>query len=396
MAVLSKTAFLTKWASLFADNTTGEISEQDIRDFRQDISDSFLSISDNFVDEDDMVSNSATKAPSQQSVKAYVDAAALGIVTSWKAPVVNATTANITLSGEQTIDGVLTSASRILVKNQSTQSENGIYVTAAGAWARSSDANAAAELEGAAVMVQQGTANANTTWIQTTDGITLGSSNIVWTQLGSSVPDADETTKGIVERATDAEVITGSDTTRFVSPASLHAKVIGVQDLFIPAAAMWPTITNGCSILTQIELATSLFNVQTLDFDQTTEEHAQFQIVLPRKWNNLTITFVPYWTASAGTPGQTVRWQMNGCSYANDDSLTTAPGSSIAVDDTLLATNDLHIGAESSPMTIANTPASMDLLMLQVHRGVASDDLAADAKLLGVSLRITVTAAKDA
>lgn len=380
---------------LFKTNTSQAIGSDDQRALVTAIKESYLNRIDDVLDEDDMASNSAAAVPTQQSVKAYVDAAALGIVTSWKAPVVNATTANITLSGEQTIDGVLTSASRILVKDQSTQSENGIYVTAAGAWARSSDANVAAELEGAAVTVQQGTANANTTWIQTTDGITLGSSNIVFAQLGSSVPDANATVKGIVELATPAEVITGTDTVRAVTAEGVHGKVVGVQDLFIPASAMWPTITNGCATLAQSEIATSLFNIQTLDFDQTTEEHAQFQLVLPRKWNNLTITFVPYWTASSGTPGQTVRWQMNGASYANDDSLTTATGSSIAVDDTLLATNDLHIGAESSPMTLSNTPGSMDLLMLQVHRGVASDDLAADAKLLGVSLRITTTSAKD-
>jgi hypothetical protein len=169
---------------LFKDNAAGEIGADDARALVTDIDDNYLNFDDDVLDEDDMSSDSATQVPTQQSVKAYVDAAALGIVTSWKAPVVNATTANITLSGEQTIDGVLTSASRILVKNQSTQSENGIYVTAAGAWARSSDANLAAELEGAAVTVQQGTANANTTWIQTTDGITLGSSNIVWSALG--------------------------------------------------------------------------------------------------------------------------------------------------------------------------------------------------------------------
>src|SRR5687767_4094610 len=76
---------------------------------------------------------------------------------------------------------------------------------------------------------------------------------------------------------------------------------IGVQDLFVSASAMWPRATNPCSDLTKTEIATSLFNIQTLDFDQTTQEFAQFQIVLPRKWNNSTVTVVFYWTASAGS-----------------------------------------------------------------------------------------------
>lgn len=74
MAILTKAAFLSKWASLFADNSTRDISETDLRDFRQDIADSFLNRTDDLIDEDDMASDSAVKVPSQQSVKAYVDA----------------------------------------------------------------------------------------------------------------------------------------------------------------------------------------------------------------------------------------------------------------------------------------------------------------------------------
>jgi len=197
MATLSGSAFEDKYNNAstgqYKDNTTRDITPSRLRLLPTDIRDSYMNRTDDLIDEDDMASSSPTKAPTQRSVKNYVDAAALGIVTSWKAPVAVATTANITLSGEQTIDGVLTSASRILVKNQSTASQNGIYVTAAGAWSRSTDANAAAELEGAAVTVQQGTSHGNTTWIQTTDGITLDSSNIAWSQLGIAATAATTT-----------------------------------------------------------------------------------------------------------------------------------------------------------------------------------------------------------
>ena len=77
MSQLSKTSFGnlygTPSGTTFPDNTTGDISEGDMRQFGKDILDSALFISDNFVDEDDMASDSATKVPSQQSVKAYVD-----------------------------------------------------------------------------------------------------------------------------------------------------------------------------------------------------------------------------------------------------------------------------------------------------------------------------------
>lgn len=71
-----------------------------------------------------------------------------------------ATTANITLSGTQTIDGIaVVAGDRVLVKNQTTASQNGIYVVAAGAWARSADADTISELAGACVNVDSGTTN---------------------------------------------------------------------------------------------------------------------------------------------------------------------------------------------------------------------------------------------
>jgi hypothetical protein len=199
----------------------------------------------------------------------------------------------------------------------------------------------------------------------------------------------------------DEDDMSSDSATQAPSQQSVKAYVdglsaVGVQDLFIPASAMWPTITNGCAPLAQSEIATSLANIQTLDFDQTTQEYAQFQIVLPRKWNIGTITYVAYWTASAGTPADTVRWQINGMAYSDDDPLTGTWGSPFSVADALLAVNDVHTSIESTAVTLGGTPASADFIMLQITRDVANDNLAADAKLLGISVRITTNAAKDA
>jgi hypothetical protein len=128
---------------------------------------------------------SDTLVPTQNAVKTYVDALVSANNSNWKADVVNATTANITLSGEQTIDGVLTSTSRILVKDQSSTSQNGIYVTAAGAWARAADMDAWTEFPQAYVPVQQGTANKDTSWLCIADdGGTVGSTAVVFSQFG--------------------------------------------------------------------------------------------------------------------------------------------------------------------------------------------------------------------
>lgn len=123
--------------------------------------------------------------------KNYVDTAVTGL--SWKQAVRVSTTANGTLAtafaNGQVVDGVtLVTGDRILLKNQTTQTENGIYtVNASGAPTRVGDADAGAELAGAAVFVQAGTANADTGWIQTTNApITIGSTNVVFSQFSGS------------------------------------------------------------------------------------------------------------------------------------------------------------------------------------------------------------------
>jgi len=123
-------------------------------------------------------------APNQAATKNYVDNAINGL--SWKDAALAATTTNITLSGEQTIDGILTSSSRILVKNQTTASQNGVYVSSSGTWTRATDVSTGTEILGAALFVQEGGSNANTAWVvSNTSAITVGTTSINFTQFGS-------------------------------------------------------------------------------------------------------------------------------------------------------------------------------------------------------------------
>jgi hypothetical protein len=118
--------------------------------------------------------------------KNYVDAVAQGL--SFKQPAQVATTGNITLSGLQTIDGYTTLADdRVLVKNQSTAANNGIYVAAAGVWVRSSDANTWAEITSAYLFVQSGTTQGGSAWVNTNQpGGTLGTTAITFTQFSNN------------------------------------------------------------------------------------------------------------------------------------------------------------------------------------------------------------------
>ena len=119
--------------------------------------------------------------------KEYVDSIKQSL--DIKDSVMAATTANVTLSGTQTIDGIsLVAGNRILVKNQSTASENGIYVVSGSSWSRADDANVSAEVTpGMFVFVEQGTTNADSGWVLTTDAtINLGSTNLAFSQFSGA------------------------------------------------------------------------------------------------------------------------------------------------------------------------------------------------------------------
>lgn len=124
-------------------------------------------------------------AAQDAATKNYVDGIASGI--DHKASVRAATTANITLSAPQTVDGVAVIAGdRVLVKNQSTPAQNGIYLVAAGAWVRTNDMDVWAEVPSAFTFVEEGTGQKDTSWVSTADqGGTLNTTAITWTQFGA-------------------------------------------------------------------------------------------------------------------------------------------------------------------------------------------------------------------
>lgn len=125
--------------------------------------------------------------PQDAATKAYVDAGIQGLDAKGSC-LVATTGANITLSGTQTIDGVaVVVGNRVLVKDQTSAPTNGIYVVAAGAWTRATDADAWAELVSAYTFIEQGTVNADNGFLCTVDATgTLGTTNVTWTQFSGA------------------------------------------------------------------------------------------------------------------------------------------------------------------------------------------------------------------
>jgi hypothetical protein len=130
--------------------------------------------------------------PQDAATKAYVDSTAQGL--DVKLSVRAASTANLTLSGVQTVDGVsLSVGDRVLVKNQTTASANGIYVVASGAWSRAIDADGTSVAgysevsPGMFTFVEEGTTLANTGWVLSTSGtITVGTTSLAFAQFSGA------------------------------------------------------------------------------------------------------------------------------------------------------------------------------------------------------------------
>lgn len=136
------------------------------------------------------VGNAATPTQSSDlTTKAYVDSLSNGL--DVKASVRAATTANITLSNTQTIDGVaLSVGDRVLVKNQSTGSQNGIYVVASGSWTRAADFDNSPDVEvspGTFFFVEEGTTQADNGYVVSNDtAITIGTTAITFSQFSGA------------------------------------------------------------------------------------------------------------------------------------------------------------------------------------------------------------------
>jgi hypothetical protein len=175
---------------------------------------------------------------SDAATKAYVDAARSGL--DVKQSVRVATTSNITLSGTQTIDGVsVIAGDRVLVKDQTTGSQNGIYVVAAGSWTRATDADTNTEVTaGMFTFVTEGTVNADSGWVLTTnDAITLGTTALTFAQFSG----AGQITAGagLIKNGNTIDVATASTARIVVNADSIDLATVTQSDTAGSAGAIF-------------------------------------------------------------------------------------------------------------------------------------------------------------
>ena len=171
----------------------------------------------------------------------------------------------------------------------------------------------------------------------------------------------------------------------------------GKQTIWVPAAAMRPTVSNGCAALVDVETTAGRPDMQVLDFDATADEHAQFSVAFPKQWNEGTVTFKAFWTTTA-TDTDGVAWGLQGVACSDGDTIDVAYGTGVVVTDAGQSTaEDLYVTSESGAVTIAGTPAEGDACFFRVYRDVsdAADTMTEDARLIGIQLFWTQAAMAD-
>lgn len=170
------------------------------------------------------------------ATRGFVEGIAQGL--SLKGSVDVATTGDITLSGEQTIDGVLTSSSRVLVKEQSSPVQNGIYRSGAGAWVREDDLDVADQAAAAHCFVQRGSTLADTQWVCTNDtgSDLVGTDPLTWTQFGAGGMGFASTAQAISDSSNSGGIASTASRSDHVHAhgnrggGSLHAAVVDGGD----------------------------------------------------------------------------------------------------------------------------------------------------------------------
>ena len=174
-------------------------------------------------------------------------------------------------------------------------------------------------------------------------------------------------------------------------------KQAGKETMWVPATAMYPNTTQGCSALAQVELSNGP-ELKCLDFADGEDDHAQFTVAFPKSWNEGVVQFQAFWTVT-GTNTGTVAWGLSGVSFANSADMNHSDGFGTNVVATALAhsgtSNDMMVSAVSGDVTIRN--AAVDTMtVFQVMRDISADTQTGDARLLGIKLFFTTDAANDA
>ena len=173
-------------------------------------------------------------------------------------------------------------------------------------------------------------------------------------------------------------------------------QIAGKETMWIPAAAMYASSTNGADA-EQVETTATRPDMKVFDFDASTKQYTQFTVAMPKSWNEGTLTYQVYWAPSTTNTGNCI-FGLQAVACADGDTIDVAFGTAIEVTDAGIGTvEDQQITSESSAMTVAGSPAAGEQTYFQLYRDAAdgSDTFTGEARVLGVKVFFTTDAAND-
>lgn len=168
----------------------------------------------------------------------------------------------------------------------------------------------------------------------------------------------------------------------------------GVRQMPIKASALVARTTNGAAYDLS-ETTTNKVMLEGYLFDASTTEYVQFQMRMPKSWNESTITARFLFTSATGLTGTAV-WTISAGSVSSGDALDAAFGTAQGITGSITVTGGYVETAETSAVTIAGSPAENDLVTFQIARTASQGTLSGDAKLIHVVLTLTFSAPNDA
>jgi len=174
------------------------------------------------------------------------------------------------------------------------------------------------------------------------------------------------------------------------------AKTAGKESIWVPAGAMYPSTTNPCSDLTQVETTALRPDLKVLDFAAAADDFAQFSIAFPKSWNEGVVTYQVFWTPSSTNTDDCI-WSLQGVSVIDNGTIDAAFGTAVAVTDAGIgAIEDQQVSAVSGDLTIASAAVDAQTYF-QIFRdaNAGGDTFSGVARLLGIKIFFTTDAAND-
>ena len=195
--------------------------------------------------------------------------------------------------------------------------------------------------------------------------------------------------------------LTIASTTMTSSAADLNqldgkvAKTAGLETIWVPATAISPTTTNGCTALASVETTAGKPDMVVLAFPVAADSFAQFSLAFPKSYNLGTVTYQVFWAGIAATTN--CNWTVQAVAISNDTSIDATYGTAVAVTDAAQgAVEELNVSAVSGALTIGGSVADDDLCVFRIGRDVSAGGMNGDAQLLGIKLFFTTDLANDA